>query len=81
MIREKIIVKGSETCKALITCSGAIVLFSSLLQTSLDSEEIKLINSARRKNMISIFLQIKIAHHAKNCQGHYYKIGTEVSVV
>ena len=34
------------TSNALSTCSGAIVLFSSLPQTSLDSDEIRLINSA-----------------------------------
>lgn len=37
----------SKTCKALSTCSGAIVLFSSLLQTSLDSDEMRFINSAK----------------------------------
>lgn len=40
----------SETCKALSTCSGAIVLFSSLLQTSFDSDEMRFINSAKAQN-------------------------------
>lgn len=34
------------TSRALSTCSGAIVLLSSLLHTSLDSEDTRLINSA-----------------------------------
>jgi hypothetical protein len=37
--------KGRQTCKALITCSGAIVFFSSRLHTSLDSEDRRLMNS------------------------------------
>ncbi|NBI05178.1 photosystem I protein PsaO, partial [Lachnospiraceae bacterium] len=39
-----------RTSKALSTCSGAIVLFSSLLQTSLDSDEIRLINSTQHSH-------------------------------
>lgn len=44
---EKVYRMGQKTCNALSTCSGAIVLFSSLLQTSLDSDEMRFINSAR----------------------------------
>lgn len=47
----------SNTSKAFSTCSGAIVLFSSLLQTSLDSEEIRFINSAKPWNRIRSFIQ------------------------
>ena len=35
-----------QTSNALRTCSGAIVLLSSLLHTSFDSDEIRLMNSA-----------------------------------
>lgn len=38
-----------STSKALSTCSGAIVRLSSLLQTSFDSDEIRLMNSAQEQ--------------------------------
>lgn len=50
MIREPNIAwMGLNTSKAFRTCSGAIVLLSSLLQTSLDSDETRFINSAEAK--------------------------------
>jgi hypothetical protein len=39
----------SKTSKALSTCSGAIVRLSSLLQTSLDSDDTRFINSAKKQ--------------------------------
>lgn len=45
------VLDGLKTSRALRTCSGAMVLFSSLLQTSLDSDEIRLINSANAQTI------------------------------
>lgn len=39
----------NHTSRALTTCSGAIVRFSSRLQTSFDSEDTRLINSAETR--------------------------------
>lgn len=47
---------SKSTSKALSTCSGAIVRLSSLLQTSFDSDEIRLMNSAQE--------QRKVEYHA-----------------
>jgi hypothetical protein len=41
-----------KTSRALNTCSGAIVRFSSLLQISFDSDDIKFMNSATQSESI-----------------------------
>lgn len=59
--------KRANTSKALSTCSGAIVLLSSLLQTSLDSDDTRLINSVgvyhqsnRSVNNIEKYITVKL---------------------